>query len=232
MKVKGQNLVEQKKRRTWSTDTGWATVRIWEGTQAGIDALAANLLNLGQAVSIDISGSGAKYILSATYPDSGDQQGTDNQAIQSATWELYSNDIQQPIRTHPYFDPDENGGGDALRALYSKIDADIADGVVEDTYGNAIADAYKNRAVKGVTHYLISQWVLRRTITAGRDTSIRASMSNVNKIEAPPAPSAMLDNLPSLVWIKKSPQVTQRNNRYDIVQEWWGLDNYDPIIYS
>lgn len=87
---------------------------------------------------------------------------------------------------------------------------------------------------RGVTKFPVAQWVLRRTQTGPRSSSLRGLRTNVNRmyttsalVTAESVPSNLLDDIPTGYWLKQTPQVSTEGDRLRVDSEWWWAEDYD-----
>lgn len=91
---------------------------------------------------------------------------------------------------------------------------------------------------RGVTSWEIDTHVLRRRIVTNKRSLIKASQENVGKIHTA---TTILSLLPTDVkmevpetgfWLKRKPKVNLiEKGRWEIIQEYWHADEYEPLIY-
>jgi hypothetical protein len=119
-----------------------------------------------------------------------------------------------------------------------------------DTY---IPDKYYRMLMeRGVTQYVRSTIVLRRTITCGRRSNIKASWAGVDrawklagqtgspnlKRSTQGALIGVIEDHPDFdidgfQWLKKAPQVQEvGRRRYNITYEWWFAKSWSYVLYG
>ena len=201
------------------------TIYKWKGSATNAAALFDQLVTLEGSIpqydSITLDeGRGVGTVEAQKLQDSSTASSGTNQV--EDVYELYSAEIQEPIELAPYY-----------QALTG---AEVQDVRLAIESGATAVDAawsplqrslfYSLR--KGVRSYIRSSYVLRETkITSWRST-IQASYTNVNRVEAPPeiaAINALIGALPAGEWLKKAPNVRQYgSSKWQIVTEWWWSD--------
>ena len=92
----------------------------------------------------------------------------------------------------------------------------------------------------GIESYIISQYVLRKSITMPTSTKDIYALANVNKRLT----SWMMDNLEGVPaglkfampdygeWLKKAPNVQYQRNKMTIDQEYWHAEDWNDYIYA
>lgn len=91
---------------------------------------------------------------------------------------------------------------------------------------------------RGVTTNEVDAHVLRRRIVTNKRSTIKASLDNCNKIHTA---TTIISQLPEDVkmevpstgyWLKRKPKVNPiEKGRWEIIQEYWHADDYEPLIY-
>jgi hypothetical protein len=142
-------------------------------------------------------------------------------------YELQANELSNPIWLHSHFS--------ALSAA-DILEVRMAfESGTEISTGDAKQDLWE-MLCKGTEEYLISSYVLRETKNVSKRSTVAASYSNVNRVEAPPditAVNALIGGLPSGEWLKKAPVVRQvGSRRWQIVTEWWWAEKWSEILYG
>lgn len=236
------DLLEQPKRRTWSMEAGWATVRTWVGPKEATEAWAFKLSTTAGVSQVESSDDGAVGTVSATYPDP--QTPGTNPSL-NVTWELIGNSLEKPLETHSSIQSsDATIRGQLAKAKKYAMNPD--EDLTPDQIAAKIAafdDKVKNWYAlysQGVTGYEVTYYVLRKTIKVASGDQVRASLSNGNKVEAPTGVPTDLFDIPvdygdsatDYTWLKRPPTVTYLGRgKYSIQQEWWGA-KWSQILYG
>jgi len=235
-------VLEQPKKRTWTKADGWSTVRTWEGPTDAIFDKAVELSQINGAEGVDLTEDGPTATVQATFPDAQDAGLDINQGEENIEWELLGNDLEKDLKTHPYLKPASNADRKGLAAA-ERASQEATD---PDPNWPSIADDYYKFLTQGTTAFILSQYVVRRTIKVSRLALVKASLANVNKVESPLVsgmPSDLLFALPTiqvhgqttsaLEWLKKTPQVRHLGRgKFSIQQEWWGADKWSAALYN
>jgi len=172
-------FIEQAKKRTFSRQNGWATVRTWIGPKAKAEA-KADELELDGAESIDVQ-EGVPAIITATYPDdAGDTRDEDNQAEANAIWEIQCSEMEKDLRTHGKFNKSISSAP-VLALIDKELEQGIAIGA--SSYGSKDYDTLyadkgelnKYVALKGmgVESYLSFRWTVRKTVSSSRKSTLK-----------------------------------------------------------
>lgn len=222
--IQGSFIEEQGTIYRQTKDGGWETTRTWEGEKATIRAFAATL-SAGGAENVEVTEDGPTAKVSATYADAQDPIIDQNQAVENVTWELLGNDLEKNLKTHSAITPASDGERADLNAAEAAVTAGTAKVAAWATKAKNLFDHLS----KGTQAYLSTQYVLRKTTKVGRAAQVQASLSNVNKVEAPVGVPTDLFNVPSdqgdgaIQWLKKPPTVVYLGKgKFSIAQEWWG----------
>ncbi len=237
------DLQEQPKQRTWSAESGWATVRTWEGERSAIDAFANTLTSQG-AIGLSVSSSGESPVgrVSATFPDAQDVNLNANP--ENITWELFGNDLEKDLTTHSSIKPLTDADRNALVMAKDYVVNPPGDTIAE--INAAITANLSGKSLKlyqhlsqGTTGYVVTHYVLRKTIKVAGNSAVIASLVGVNKVEAPVGVPGVLFNVPTeqgdgtIQWLKKPPQVQSLGRgKFQIVQEWWGSNVWSKDLYG
>jgi hypothetical protein len=103
------------------------------------------------------------------------------------------------------------------------------------TAGKAILTMFRD----GVESYIISQYVLRKTIVVPTSSKDIYALANVNK-RVSVAEMSSKEGVPSGLkfampdygeWLKKAPQVDYQRNKMTISQEYWHAEDWNNYIY-
>lgn len=225
---------QQPDRREWSESVGWQTVRTWIVPADDRAALEQELIEDG-AIKVSSVDDGATSTVSGTYPDArdGSQPGAEPQNV---TWELVGNDLMKDIRTHSSLEPATDD--DRRYIAEAKAAVDTGEEPASMTSWTTKAWNVYYLLSKGTTDYVLTQYVLRKTIRVSESDGVKASLTNVNKVEAPSGVPGALFSLPSeqgdgaIQWLKKPPTVTYLGRgKYAITQEWWA-GKWSSVLYG
>jgi len=240
--VKGStDIIELTPKRTWNLTDGVQTVKRFVGTS---EAVVAKFNELSAATGSgvdeleeDINGKSGK-LLARVLEDSGGADGGNTEAT-NAIWEVISNDVLKPIETHSYF----NAVTAARKRYVEKCarDATALDAAATD----AEKILYTYYSVQ-MLDYMVSQFVIRKSIVVSSKSTITASYANTNRVVSLASigvPSALIGSLSSLPkgdgssgaweWLKKAPQVRQISKRkFQISYEWHGAESWSLRFYG
>jgi hypothetical protein len=230
------DVIEQPSRRDYSKSNGWATIRSWVGPRDAIYDFAVELTSTG-AESLSITDEGPTSTVTATYPDAQDSSIDSTQGIDNVEWELLGSDLEKPLETHSALNP----GTDATKIddITAAKAAAINGNPLDAAWGTAAQQLYQLMS-QGVQAYVTTQYVLRKTIKVARGSEVQASLSNVNRVEAPSGVPTDLFNVPTstgdgstLEWLKKPPTVRALGKgKFAIEQEWWGATKWSSGLYG
>jgi hypothetical protein len=232
-------------KRVWRQDSGWNTKRTWEGPLTGADSFVNNTLPAGYT-EIEVVDDGELCTISAFY---GTQAGTGSGGGVVAdpiarVWRLLGNDLEKSLWEKPEVKAITASLTIAeLAALRASVDAIIRGESYTEPTDSTLASLVSHLA-RGIEAYPCSQFVLRKTETVYRSTSIRPSYQNLNRLFSysglltyePTLASEDLiasADLVSLYWLKRSPTVEpSQRGQLEITQEYWGVESYDSWIYG
>lgn len=104
------------------------------------------------------------------------------------------------------------------------------------TAGKAILTMFRD----GIESYIISQYVLRKTITLPTSSKDVYALANVNKrvsvaemTSKEGVPAGLKFAMPDYgEWLKKAPQVDYQRNKMTINQEYWHAEDWNNYIYQ
>lgn len=263
------SIQEQPKKRTFNKANGWATVRTWIGERDDIFDFASELAVDNLAENVDVTDDGPTGTVTATYPDAQNTSLDLNQDLNNVEWQLLGNDIEKDLQTHPTLRPSETDVAEQANSVIldkwlssppnppsiaDPTAIQIRDYFVQQINGlkkdSGAADTKcKNRYLLhglGVQSYVLTQYVIRKSIKVGRLSLVQASLTNVNRVESPSVsgmPLTLLFALPTkqyynqvtsaLEWLKKPPSVRALGNgKFSIEQEWWGADQWSTLLYG
>jgi hypothetical protein len=231
------SVQEQPKERTFSQGAGWSTVRTWTGPRDDVFEFAKTLVGTGPE-NISVVDEGPTATAKATYPDAQDAAIDSAQETDNVEWELIGNDLEKKLQTHSQLDPGED---DTKLEHMGYAMAAVANGEKKNTRHNPTTGAVESFTwgpealivytlmTQGVEAYVLTQYVLRKTIKVARAANVTASLTNVNKVEAPVGVPVGLFSVPTnqgdantIEWLKKPPQVRYLGRgKFAITQEWW-----------
>ncbi|MHC1762925.1 MAG: hypothetical protein AB9869_01280 [Verrucomicrobiia bacterium] len=89
--------------------------------------------------------------------------------------------------------------------------------------------------------FIISQYVLRHRLIIAKNSTIRPSTNNINRVytntldmtTAESVPTDLPFDLPDGMWMKKTPTREQvAADKWQITQEWYHVDDYDDLAYQ
>ena len=238
---------KQPDQTNWGTD-GESTSRTYIGPQSAIETLFATekatpTLNW---VSMSLQrGPVSTLTLNAEATSSSFVGGViDN------FWELDRNTYRKPLRTHPFFDPEQED------PYLNRIDFLLSKGTepdwVNDTLLAGRAEStrtYFFHRKNGVQAYQESSFVLRNTRTTNSTATVQNAYTDVGRVAALPGDvsSFLIGALPisqtipvngvptttPLEWLKQPPDVNRINRKkWEMVQEYWsGTPNWS-VIYG
>jgi len=238
--------LEQAPRRTWTRSGGWATIRTWLGDKAGCESLAAKLTNEVGPEAMDLSSDdNVNYRLEVTYPDGQDTALNLGAGDSNVTWELIGNSLNKDLKTHSSISPtDATDRADLACAEEwarspSLAGANAAAIAKKVATLSAKAQKLYQHLSKGTQGYEIASYVIRKTIKLGYSQAVKASLSNVNKVEEPTKCDTTFFEIPTqqgdstIEWLKRPPTVTQvGRGKYYIIQEWWGATKWSSDLYG
>lgn len=253
--------------RGWVRDprNGVQLIRSYHGQYDALALLESSAAANGRKTTMEPLADGT-YTLRVQY-GADDSQSPDQPL--ATVWELVGNDMEKSLWTLPEVkevtdkittvhgkavikklveswargDTEaELDNGDTLTLNESNIKAmlnlyDVKVSTDQDTIvslGNALS--------RGEESWLISQFVIRRTVTIASNSgeSLKPAYDNVNKmltkdafnrIEQPP--STIKFNLPDGYFLKRTPTVRQVTaDKWEVQSEWWHADDYDELIYE
>lgn len=92
----------------------------------------------------------------------------------------------------------------------------------------------------GVESFYMSQWVLRHRVLIARNSTIKPSTVNIDRIfpttqilkDWESVPNNLPFDLPDGAWLKRTPTREQVDaDKWQIVQEFWHVEDYDNLAY-
>jgi hypothetical protein len=166
-------------------------------------------------------------------------------------WDLDGNDIERTLWSHPKTQSMmasfyKNGAPSPTGIKFANNLQAVIDGTLsidnfpfyptDPTYVLPFLDAMLN----GQDAYYSSEWVLRRRLVIGLNSTIRPSQANINKVFPTTESLQTLEEVPNLpfdlpegMWLKKSPHFQQIDaDKWQILQEWWWGLEYSEYSYD
>jgi len=240
--------------------SGETLVETWEGP---IDkALSAYIdgSNNNQYDDVSFAVRNGKGVVTYTVVDEGNQVGFVDQNA-NAVWEVLPLELTKDLRSHPYFT--EVSG--AIETDIVICEDAISRGEQYDSSASSFSTEmgnYYGLRLAGVSQYIESAIILRKTIETSRRTLINVAWEKVNQvvnlntdINPPSAVLGTLDDLQRLVrgsggytlpysdsdfetakweWLKKAPNVRSLagGRRFEISYEWWGAEQWSKLLYK
>lgn len=152
-----------------------------------------------------------------------------------ALWELLPNEVLKPIETMLYFTTTDDDGAAVtaadlanIRRYYSRAQDPTAAPLIADK----ALELYKY-LLWGMEECYDSSYSLRRTYTVSGRTTLAATYTGVNTVEAPPnisTANTLIGVLPSGEWLKKGPVVRSLPRRkWHVQQEWWWAKQWAKV---
>ncbi len=229
------SVLEQPKQRTWNKANGWSTVRTWIGEKQDIFDFSVDLASSLGAEQVDVTDEGPTATVRATYPDAQDTSLDGNQGVDNVEWELLGSDLEKPLVAHGFFD---SFGDDTLKNELNEAAKAVKEATPKDGAWGIEAKVLYDMLSNGTEAYVLTRYVLRKTIKVARSSLVQASLTNVNKVEAPTGVPTDLFEIPdeqgdgTIEWLKKPPSVRALGKgKYSIEQEWWG-GQWSEILYD
>ena len=241
------NYTQVGESRVWSRDQGWTTVKEYEGPKDKIRTLINSLVDDPAIDGLSENKRRGKGSLDVTYVDDDGSGGGGTTEQQNETWQLIGQDLCKNIRAHTTFNKDanqndlentrvfyESGGGRGIRV------------------GSEPSVTYFALLRRGVSEYVRTAIILRKTITAGPRSLLRASWTGVDrawKLDGEPGSpnlatageAAIIGALSEMddfdnekkQWLKRGPTVSPTGRRrYNISAEWWFARRWSETLYS
>lgn len=219
--------LEQPKVRTWTADRGWATVRVWKGAKEVIQSFIFTEQEPPGYESIRMTDEGEIATVEITYADSA--AGVTDAGAMNVEWELLGNDLEKDLKTHSSLASDDDAILTQLAAAEKEFLNPVSGIDYPRTEWDLKAKTLWRHLSKGTKAYLVTQYVLRKTIKVARDAGVLASLVGVNTVEEPAGVPSDLFLQPTdqgdgpIEWLKKPPTVRfLGRGKFSIVQEWWG----------
>jgi hypothetical protein len=257
----------ESKTRTWTPDKGYAWTYVYRGPLDKADAFFELKVADVTSDSVTLDRQDGMGTITVTVVDD-DGEGNPQNTEDNDLWEIVGQDTYRDLMSFSGRDADDisptinftrTGNNDGALDIQTQL-AGIRKAVElaspdqmptgSDTY---IPDKYYRRLMeRGVTQYLRSTIVLRRTITAGRRSNIKASWAGVDrawKLDGQlGSPNLKRNNQAALIgviedhpdfdadlsqWLKKAPQIQEvGRRRYSITYEWWFAKSWSWVLYG
>lgn len=238
--VGDQGYTEQPRRRRWSRELGWQTVREWRGPVESVTALVPSLMAYADEIEVE-EGVPAKVTAYISDDDSGGAP-QDREEL-----ELDGNDLERPLELHPWWKANVTNY-DAWVAAVAVLKSDIEGQVrgvgvpqegrkiepkhndYDDEFGTQNVNRLRDCLLVDTQNYSAAQYVLRHTVHAGSRSAYKASMAGVNRVvssaDLPSNADAKFNLPPDVEWLKKPPHVQRVGMRYRITQEYWAAKQW------
>lgn len=256
----GVGVEELDQTERWNQRTGKTIIRHWKGTPGNISTLVIQARTYGYDYTTHWDG--GYLILSVDYPEDSDgdlstplsnEWEEDTNFIQKDIWTLP--EIQTELRKiGPSGDPTVRGFfrndlENLARGNPTTVGTDGEETTITLAILLDVASLYGanpeiffdlfEAMTRGVQAYEMSYSVLRNTIVTSKQSTITSSKESVNKIYTAAAVAALL---PATIkfepedtgyYIKKKPLVRAiEKGKWEIIQEWWHVDDYEELIYG
>lgn len=245
MAVHGSSaFLEQPARWGWRQNGGAYKERTWEGPAASLTSFLSASLPQGYS-EYSVEDQGDLVIVRAIYTaDIPERIGNpSDDGLLDRSWELEGDDLETSLWAHPSVIAETANQTIAQAiALRTAVDAALAGETTWTSLGGAI-DNLVNRLAKGTESFFQSTFVLRKVETVRKNSSIRPSFTNVNRVFSYAAllssePSLAYENLiqasglQGLSWLKCTPRVRPtQDGLWEISQEYKGAQTIDSWIY-
>lgn len=237
--IRGSTSVVAQPLRVSVTPEGkWEISRSYRGSkQAIIDALNANQFKGGVSATIAEGGEIVERFGTLGQFTSGGLAGQvqdDTLAEDRATWDLIPVELERPLREHPDFV--SYGTQSDLDEIDDYIAVGDKAGLRADTY-TGDADKYKTLRLRNTDSFIDYAFTIRYTRNVSRETFLEPDVSSWGQVSAPTVPNIdavrkTVDAL-DLEWLKKAPTISYvGGDRFQIVQEWLGVDEWSAILYG
>lgn len=241
--------------RTYDPTTGWYIRRRYKGTPQQMEIIRAQLIAQGVRFEDDDKDGGYETVTAVFMGPTPDMPQPHDQPLISK-WDLVGNTLEKDLWSHPSikerFDElnDPPGPDGYPTDTYAQLKRDIEDLVAGEKAFSDLAwwpDAFPvvkgfvRALMRGVTHYPISQYVLRNTLLVAENYSLKPDLARVYKAMTSAQlrtfysiPATIKFNLPeSGYWVEQTPTVeNEAAGEYKILREWWHADDYDPFVYT
>lgn len=232
-------------RAGWRDGLGGWVERIWEGPSALLGAFLTSTLPPGYSdYARDLDGE--IVTVRAIYPvGAADGVGdAETDGTVSDDWELDGNDLEKSLWQKPSVVAAFDSLTSEEAAIARRVIEDLLSGEGTAYPANVELGLLATRLVAGVEAWPVSQYVLRRTVTVRRNTSLSAIHTNVNRVfdytgitAAEPSLAAdgviAASDLTHLHWLKRTPRVGNASKGLRlIVYEYWGAEEWDDWIHD
>ncbi len=243
--------------KTYDPRTGGSVQGEYVGTPVEIELLRKLFVRGGAKVQTDPSGDGGYDRMTVSTPDAIDP----NETL-ADVWSLQGNDLEKSVWELPQikaiFEKHANATERTqnLRDFKTGVENFLANKEEANTLAKVFDLLYDDirtgaedaltgfiyMLMRGVESFSVAQFVLRHTVIVPSNTNIRPAYANVGKIFATTDSLRQIENIPENffpfdlpvgVWLKRTPTCEQTApQRWQISQEWWHADKYEPIIYQ
>lgn len=245
MSVHGTSVfLEQPTRYGWRQNGGAFQERSWEGPKSGLVSFLGSSLPQGYSeYVVDEDGDlvTVRAIYTADIPERIGNPSDDG--LIERNWELDGDDLETTLWAHPKMVA-ATAGDTVTESIQLRVLVDkILSGEVAEIPGTTDIDEMVKRLAAGTESYLESKYVLRKVETVRKNSSIRPSFANVNRvfnyatlISAEPSLSyqnlIQASGLTNLNWLKGTPRVRPtQDGLWQIEQEFKGAEKWDTWIY-
>jgi hypothetical protein len=216
------DAVVQGTRRLWTPESGERQEHSYRGVSQALKTLYDQLVQAAildpRYEVLDFDPGRGSGLLRVSY------KGPHVNTTPTPIYEMYCNEVQTPVENHPYFS--------------SLTDAQLLDvihryteQIAADSGWNAMQLALYKFYLRKMHFVTVFQFVLRESQYDAKDSTMRASWTDVNKVVTPPDTSTankLIAAIPASDWLKRSPVVRLQVNRlWAIEQEWWGNPTAD-----
>lgn len=232
-------------RQGWRQATGDFTTRVWEGPHSSVASFLINQLPKTGLISYEKELTGITTKVTAEYqtaqPGSGAQV---EPGLIERYWELDGNDLELSLWRKPDVVA-ELDGLDVTAVAYIRSQVEkVVSGAAPDTGAPNKTREYLIRAfASGIESWEASQFVLRKTETVYRNTTISPNYKKTNYQFSYAAliaaePSLASDNLikaaelEKVMWVKRTPKVRRSaKNIWEVTLEYWGADAWNEWLH-
>lgn len=247
------SFTEQPSETGFQSGRGWFVTRKWTGARSKlVDFVFNRLPRLYSDLRLEEEGEKATVI--ATYGIAGPNDPDHVTDPISVVWTMPNNENDLSLYELPEVE-------DLFLALEdtdaAKLAAIMEEGISAhtpfddldwptffSTDEQAIIKKLYSRLMRRIEVFRASQYVLRKVQTVIAESQIKVAHENVNRIfthdqlttAEPTLPAATLIDAAGLskyFWLKKTPTVEAvSRGQFQINQEYWGTEKYDPFIYK
>lgn len=236
-----QGVTELCAGRRYSVTGGWSTRRKFHGPPEQIDALAAALAQAGYDCDVEPVEGRPISVLVAVAQDAVD--GSDAGESRPFIWMLDYSSVQLALWEHPNVEDELTSLTDAQMGEFRRLIERLQSPEQPTSYpaflaGKPQLTVMARKVTRGVDYFFTSRPVLTASKVVPANTSVRASMLNINKVyttaelqAAEQIPSTILWEMPAGEWLKAAPDVKQMNDgKFQIQQEWTWNRKWDTWL--